>query len=69
MIYRIYWPDLDDYSSHESNSINVIIERGKHCGEPFVVVDDRSFPNGIVYVWLGKPVGTQNLTSMSMRLN
>ena len=53
MIYRIYWPDLDDYSSHESDNINVIIEHGEHCGEPFAVVDDLGFPNGIVYTSVG----------------
>ncbi len=54
MIYRIYWPDLDDYSSIQSDNLNVIIEHGKDCQAPFVVIDSRGFPNGIVYVWLGE---------------
>ena len=52
--YRIYWPDLDDYSSVQGDILDWVIQHGKNCGMPFVVVDDQGFPNGIVYVWLGK---------------
>ncbi len=53
MTYRIYWPDLDDYSAYEKNTLETAVEWGKNCVEPFVVVDDRGFPSGIVYTSVG----------------
>ncbi len=52
-IYRVYWPDLDSYSSRPSDDLNWVIEHGQYCKAPFVVVDDRGFPNGIVYTSVG----------------
>ena len=42
--YRIYWPDLDDYSSVQSNVLDWVIQHGINCGMPFVIEGDLPWP-------------------------
>lgn len=35
--YRIYWPDLVDYSNHEFTRIEPLVQHGIACGGPFEI--------------------------------
>lgn len=37
MNYRIYWPDIKDYSAHESLYPERLIQHGINCGCPFEI--------------------------------
>lgn len=52
MTYRIYWPDLDDYSGHEWDTIQEAIAWGEACGSPFVVEGGEPWPHCVVVEWL-----------------
>ena len=54
--YRIYWPDLDDYSSVQGNVLIWVIQHGINCGEPFIIEGDLPWPYCLLFAGETNPL-------------
>ena len=50
-IYRIYWPDLDDFSGIQSESLEEALAHAEACQAPYIIEGTEPFPFCMLPAW------------------